>query len=47
MHQHCHIGSHVCCYFTYNIADPKKRIAFTFYDDDSCVNVDLCEIVSQ
>lgn len=28
-----------------NENDPKKRKAYTFVEDDSCVNVELCEEV--
>ena len=30
-----------------NEQDPKKRIAYTFVEDDSCVNVSQCELVKE
>jgi len=29
-----------------NQKDPKKRHAYVFYEDDSMVNVDACEILN-
>lgn len=30
-----------------NENDPKKRNAYIFYDDDSVVNTDICEIITK
>ena len=30
-----------------NENDPQKRNAYIFYDDDSVVNTDICEIIAK
>ena len=30
-----------------NENDPQKRNAYIFYDDDSVVNTDICEIITK
>ena len=30
-----------------NENDPQKRNAYIFYDDDSVVNIDICEIITK
>ena len=30
-----------------NEKDPQKRNAYIFYDDDSVVNTDICEIITK